>query len=242
MQPYKHNTEYFKDIDNSEKAYWLGFLYADGSIVRFYNKNNEVRTYSLELGLARKDEDHIYKFKEAIESEAPVLERSTFLKKTNKEYKSSRMTIYNKDICLSLIEKGCVPDKASSIRFPNTNILPEEFQVDFIRGYFDGDGGVYYYEYPAPKDKPNRNPTKVFKSSFVGNKTMMLSIKSWLEQNNIKTGKLHSLKNSEEFSQFFIFGHKNLLNFYKTLKFENRISLNRKRKKFQKVFKHLNLQ
>lgn len=36
MGKYTYNKDYFKEIDSFEKAYWLGFLYADGCITRFY--------------------------------------------------------------------------------------------------------------------------------------------------------------------------------------------------------------
>ena len=32
MQKYSLNDDYFSVIDNEHKAYWLGFLYADGSL------------------------------------------------------------------------------------------------------------------------------------------------------------------------------------------------------------------
>jgi hypothetical protein len=31
-QKYKINEDFFQEIDTEEKAYWLGFLYADGYI------------------------------------------------------------------------------------------------------------------------------------------------------------------------------------------------------------------
>ena len=48
----------FKTIDTEEKAYWLGFLYADGSV-----GSNDDR---IELGLAERDLHHIEKFRDFI--------------------------------------------------------------------------------------------------------------------------------------------------------------------------------
>ena len=45
----------FETIDNEEKAYWLGFLYADGSV-----GSNESK---IELGLAEKDYKQIERFR-----------------------------------------------------------------------------------------------------------------------------------------------------------------------------------
>ena len=48
----------FEKIDTEEKAYWLGFLYADGSVG---SKDDRI-----ELGLAEKDFHHIEKFRDFI--------------------------------------------------------------------------------------------------------------------------------------------------------------------------------
>ena len=48
----------FETIDTEEKAYWLGFLYADGSV-----SSNEDK---IELGLAEQDMHHIEKFRDFI--------------------------------------------------------------------------------------------------------------------------------------------------------------------------------
>lgn len=50
MGKYTYNKDYFKEIDSFEKAYWLGFLYADGCITRFY-KDEKLKSMSLEITL-----------------------------------------------------------------------------------------------------------------------------------------------------------------------------------------------
>ena len=44
MSKYVYNKDYFEKINTSEKAYWLGFLYADGCITRFY-KGEVLKSY-----------------------------------------------------------------------------------------------------------------------------------------------------------------------------------------------------
>lgn len=34
---YKYNEKFFKKIDTPQKAYWLGFLYADGCVLNQKN-------------------------------------------------------------------------------------------------------------------------------------------------------------------------------------------------------------
>ena len=63
---FKVNDDYFEIIDTEEKAYWLGFLYADGCVAR---KGNY---YNIKIDQALYDYEHVLKFKEAINSTYPV--------------------------------------------------------------------------------------------------------------------------------------------------------------------------
>jgi hypothetical protein len=63
MSKYVYDETIFSKIDNEEKAYWLGFLYADGSIT------NSDR-YSLELSLKESDREHIVKFQQFLKTDA----------------------------------------------------------------------------------------------------------------------------------------------------------------------------
>ena len=47
------NSDYFEAIDSSDKAYWLGFLYADGGIS---NNKNLIR-----INLQEQDREHLQK-------------------------------------------------------------------------------------------------------------------------------------------------------------------------------------
>lgn len=52
---YPRNSNYFEEINSSEKAYWLGMMLSDGSV----GKDNSIN-------LSLKDKEHIEKFKKAI--------------------------------------------------------------------------------------------------------------------------------------------------------------------------------
>lgn len=56
----KFNENVFDIIDSEEKAYWLGFIFADGNISSPY-KNGKPK-YTFELSLALKDKEHLDKF------------------------------------------------------------------------------------------------------------------------------------------------------------------------------------
>ena len=126
------NDTIFEKIDTEEKAYWLGFLYADGNV---YYKEEKV-TYRIELGLAEKDLNNIEKFKNFLNCTNEI--------KYRESTKSYRLMIPSKKICNDLIKLGCVPNKSLILTFPTEEQVPLELQKHFIRGYFDGDGSISY--------------------------------------------------------------------------------------------------
>ena len=77
----KVNEDYFEIIDTEHKAYWLGFLYADGYV------SNTCST--VELGLQEKDYDHLVKLKKSLECDYKIAKK---IKKTKiKNQKSKNM-------------------------------------------------------------------------------------------------------------------------------------------------------
>lgn len=133
---YAINKDYFKKIDNEWKAYWLGFLYADGYVI-FDEKSSKTKCL-LGVGLSSKDESHLFKLKDSLQSESPVKRFLTNYKKCE----TSKLTVCNIDIVKDLCNLGCLPNKSLILVFPNTDIVPKKFVRDFMRGYFDGDGCI----------------------------------------------------------------------------------------------------
>ena len=124
---YSVNVNYFDNIDSANKAYWLGFIAADGNIRQDYLR------LSIELSIT--DKEHLFKFQHDIDTNAPI-------KDSTREHSSSYIRINNKHICLALSKYGIVPNKSLSLMI-KTEFLPHQFIRDFIRGYFDGDGSIY---------------------------------------------------------------------------------------------------
>lgn len=118
------DTTVFSQIDTEEKAYWLGFLYADGAI----SKNNRV----LELSLKISDIEHLKKFKLFLSSNIEI--------KT--DLYRCRFIIGSKQLCNDLIKLGCYNCKSLSLEFPLEKQVSKYLQIHFIRGYFDGDGCI----------------------------------------------------------------------------------------------------
>lgn len=117
------NSNIFNVIDTEDKAYWLGFLYADGCVS---DKNN------IELTLKLSDEKHIQKFKEFL----------SFCGKIYKDNYRVRLCFKDMNIGENLKSLGCVPRKSLILTFPNNNQVPYYLINHFIRGYFDGDGSI----------------------------------------------------------------------------------------------------
>ena len=163
---------YFGNIDTEEKAYWLGFLYADGCISKDYK---HLRLY---IGIIYKE--HLYKFVNTIKSDNKVSihgEDNQFIK----------TCICCKQMCLDLSKNGCVPNKSLILEFPNKDIVPTHLLRHFIRGYFDGDGCISHST--GMRKRPDRNINKLYPYDkwtlkFVGTKSMMEGIAYYMNMNN----------------------------------------------------------
>lgn len=149
---YSVNDTVFEKIDSEEKAYWLGFLYADGFVAA---NNNQIG-----LGLTLKDIEHLKKYKAFMgwEGDIKVNREHQFGSKDNhnkagEEMYNCKIIITNEKIHNDLVKLGCVPNKSLILQFPTEEQVPKKFQIAFVRGYFDGDGtlGIYPHSKKNPK-------------------------------------------------------------------------------------------
>ena len=120
--------EYFKDIDTPEKAYWLGFILADGNICR-----SDEYSLKFTLCLARRDESHLEEFMR-------VIGASKKSYRTSGKSKQVALIISNKVFCEHLVAAGCIPRKSKVLRFPT--IKDRRLQLAILLGMFDGDGSL----------------------------------------------------------------------------------------------------
>lgn len=122
------NQNVFDTIDNNEKAYWLGFFYADS-----YNCNT---TNTVSLSLQVLDKIHLEKLCNFIGLPINKIKYT----KNKEEYEYYTLKMYSKHMCETLSKKGCPQNKSFIIKFPEW--LDQKFQISFIRGMFDGDGSL----------------------------------------------------------------------------------------------------
>ena len=132
---YKANYDIFEKIDNAEKAYWLGFLAADGcNYQREYNS-------SIIINISEKDRNHLEKFKQFCACDANIIDYIAFKGfSSSKGTKMSKIVLNSQKMSNDLIDKGIVPKKSLILQPPN---IEEKFYLPFILGYFDGDGSIY---------------------------------------------------------------------------------------------------
>lgn len=207
------NSNFFENIDTPEKAYWLGIMYSDGYV-------SESRRG---LGLGMIDKEHVEKFKKALgAAEHKITE---YLPVNSKNY-CYEFTLCDSKIYKDLLKLNVVPKKSSQqIHLPD--LKDEELMRHFIRGYFDGDGSFCF------SIKNND-----FKVSFVGNKTFLTDLKTYLKKDKIS---LMKDDRSDITYYFNMRGRKQVYNFltwmYKNT--DESIRLNRKYDKYLDFLNYL---
>ena len=154
---YPVNEEYFSVIDSAEKAYWLGMLYADGSVT---SKN--------QLWLGLKDKEHIEKFKNSIGAFNHKI-GVTIDNRYDEPKIQYHISIKSKKLCDDLIEKGCIKNK--SLLLEKIPDIEKEYISHFIRGYFDGDGSINCSIFKSKKK---------YRISFVGTYSFLQNIQKEL--------------------------------------------------------------
>lgn len=204
------NENYFNIIDSEDKAYWLGFLYADGYIDNI----------SAELSLQARDKPHIKKFLSYLDADIDIKDK--IIRLNNKDYKSNRVLLNSKIFANDLINKGCTQNKSLTITFPSENILPLYLQNHFIRGFFDGDGCIGFY---------NNNQVNF---GIISNPNFLLEVQKILvKQCNLNFVKLIKHHTSKQVKYLNYGGSHNVYRIYKYLYKNATVFLQRKYDKFQ---------
>ena len=135
------DQNFFDKIDTEEKAYWLGFIYADGYI------NNSTRNYELGIELNYKDVEHLKKFNKIFNNYYKIqkkIKNYNSVEKLNGRIETNRVgemcliRIYSKSIYEGLVKNNIVQNKTCSKIYPR--IEDKVLFLHFLRGYIDGDG------------------------------------------------------------------------------------------------------
>jgi hypothetical protein len=140
---YRLDSDFFKTIDTVDKAYWFGFILADGCIV-------ESRSPALVINVQIADKEHLNQFLLALGSTHSVRLRLNKSRNTI----SARLAIHNNSLVDDLKKLGCIPLK-STIGTVVLGIQQPLFR-HFARGYFDGNGTIGFYRRHSRLHKDGR--------------------------------------------------------------------------------------
>ena len=224
----KHSIDesFFENIDTEEKAYWLGFIMADGTVI----KTNKDSSYNrLKIGLCLKDEDHLIKFKNSIKTTSDIKYYTT--KENNSSYSGANYThcYLNCDsikLASDLIKHNCIPNKTDFCTIPN---IPSELIHHFIRGYFDGDGSISIYT--------DKNNDKRCEFSITSNSEILLEIQTILIDNcNLNKTKLKTYKRTSKATSLRYGGVQQVKKIFDYLYKDSTIYLDRKYNNFSLLF------
>lgn len=139
---YTYDITVFDNITTPEQAYWLGFIWSDGYVMRRERKIGV--EYATKLTLAKNDKEHLEKFVKFMKSNLPIHEY-----KTNSCYENSqnevRVLINSTPFGIKLYHDfGIFPFRND----PSKTIsrIPKALHKYFIMGILDADGSFSFYE------------------------------------------------------------------------------------------------
>lgn len=129
------NIEYFKRINTKEKAYWLGWLYAEGWLSKH---GNNIR-FGVEL---HKDDkkDLLIKFANTISFNLEYIDDE--IRRDGELTDYVRIRFVNDDFSQYLINNGFIVGKEKSKQIELPCLDSRELYLAFLLGYYDGDGKV----------------------------------------------------------------------------------------------------
>lgn len=218
---YTLNENYFDEIDTQEKAYILGFIYADGFVGDEKSNNVVIAINDLEL----------------LKQFAKELDFTGDIRKTKKGgFENSKcgycINFSSKRIASKLRDLGLYPNKSltmTSIPKINADLIRH-----FIRGYFDGDGSIVL----SHNTSYYKNNNKVIKYKYPTYMFNILGTKSFLENikivSNFRYVKILDTK-TEEIKCLRISAKKEFNNIFRYLYESSTIKLERKYNKWNEI-------
>lgn len=130
------NAKYFDEVDEFKKAYWLGFIMADGYTYKTPNREK----YELAIKIKSTDIDHLKEFAKDIEFPEEKIVIGSGKRNGNINYYCQLRT-YNTHLVTTIMKKHRIVQNKTYVQcLPDS--IPEKYVSDFIRGYWDGNGSL----------------------------------------------------------------------------------------------------
>ena len=230
---YNVNENFFENINSEEKAYILGFFYADGCNQN--NNGNQIISFTQ----LEQDVDILDKIKEAMKSNHRYYE---IIQETNGK-KKFKLQISSSKLSDDLFNLGAVYNKSLILTFPSN--IPEKLMPHFIRGYFDGDGCIWMgkpkiMEFENKKDPSKMNSRFIFntKFTFTGNFEFINALQDYLVSTlKFKKTKLNfsKAKETKHICTMEYSGKNQIKTLYDYMYTNATIFGNRKKNKFEEI-------
>jgi intein-encoded DNA endonuclease-like protein len=217
------DQDFFKKW-SAKMAYVLGFFAADGSMI-----TNKRGGHFIEFMITdRIVLEHIQRVTGSNHKIA--------VRKRQFPWKIAyRIQIGSKEWFADLEKLGFTQNKSKSLRVPN---IPGKYFSDFVRGYFDGDGNVYFKKH---KVKMRKNKRWIFSSRFTsGSRKYLEELHALLLKRGIQKGFILSKSKNSGFE--LVLSHFDSLALYRLMYHTipaTDLYLPRKRLLFKKAIKTL---
>lgn len=186
-QIYDIDELFFDNIDNREKAYLLGFLWADG--------HNDTDHNNMMIRISSKDEHLLNLFRKWMKSSHPIYK----IKDSEGRFQS-KWNVKSKHISKTLLSLGMVKNKTKYPVWPS-NLNPE-WECDFIRGFFDGDGCWY-----------TKDGGQIASINFSGNMELLKQVAEVIERHTNVKFYSYPTKGSDLYGHISVGGRKKLISF-----------------------------
>lgn len=145
----KHSFDesYFEKINSHEKAYFLGLLFADGSVGK--NRPSDTSVGHISISLVNDDSYILDSFKKSLNfaNNKTITQRKA---RNIKCQKSKCLKISSKKVSKDIVALGMNERKTYVGGVP---IIDKQYIPSFILGFFDGDGCIYVRESEKAKER-----------------------------------------------------------------------------------------
>lgn len=216
---YHCNENYFDNIDNADKAYILGLLWADGC--------NHLSLGKIQLQLQEKDKYLLDEINTLTNNDRPLT--FTPLNNKNPNWKNAYTLILKSyHMAQVLNDYGMTPRKSLILEFPTW--LDTSLYSHFIRGYIDGDGSIYC-----------RIDKNICRVSMTGTKMFLETIRNILSQLGIKASLNHKKECSDVICALCTTSNLGSVQLLKWIYDDANLKLKRKYDKYQQFLNYYNI-
>lgn len=209
-----------------EMAYVLGYFAADGSMVRNNRGAHFIEFMSTDLTL-------IKQVRRALQSTHKLSKKASKKVEWKTQY---RIQIGSKELFEDLSKLGFTQKKSQTLMFPK---VPKVFAAHFVRGYFDGDGNVYFKKHFR---KDRQVDTWVFTSGFTsGSYAFLHNLHQTLKKFGVQKGSIRTKYRNSGFE--LVLSRKDSVALFDFM-YDNasaRLQLPRKRKVFEHAIRTLRM-